>query len=199
MLKFHWKYTKNTTDISKIKLLKQDWPTCWWYSVLNNFQLQTNMLLSKRDIREFREYSIDNWLDLEKWWQPILANVLLTLRWNDVKGRKPIMCYYINDLTKTRQLYQFIKMLLLWNIFQYSRSSWDDFKKDRKDLVLDKEDYAKTDKWHAVNIWLDKYRFKEYGSYGSSKYNILWITIKAFLWLLRWNDIKKSVYFFKKV
>jgi hypothetical protein len=161
--------------------------------------LQTRIQLSDRDEIDFFRYAVKCGLDLDNWWQQLIANIFFTKRWNDVKKREMVIVYYIDHINRIPVFRKFAKLLLLWNIFQYARSSWKDFKKDREDLVLDSTNYAKTDKRHAVNMGIDWLRFKEYGSYWSSKYNFLWIPFRNFFWLLRHKDIKESVYFFKKV
>ncbi len=198
--KFRTQYSPNKVDKTSMELLEQKWPTCWLYANLNNFILQTGIQLTNLDAVELLIYLRNKGINLKKGKATLYGIILFTERWNARDNRK-VKCYYINNLTKKKELYQFAKLLSLGNVVMYARTAWWDFKKDRQDKVLNWTDYEKTDSWHAVNIWSDKAnkRLIEYWSYGKSKYNILGVTYKAFLGLMKNSDIKKSVYFYKLI
>lgn len=195
-LRNDWIKNKNNNEE---KLLKQIWPTCWLISILNNFLLNNKAVFTQENLEIYLKYVADLWINIEsKWWNITIWSILFTEYWNDVLKNRPIRAYYINDITTRSGLRKFAKMLSNWNIFVYSRSSGFDFNLDKKDLVLDQEDYRETDSRHAVNIWIWKdWLLKEYGSYWDSKYNILWITPKSFAGLLKNKDIRKSVFIIK--
>lgn len=182
------------------KLLKQSWPTCWLISFLNNFILNNDVKITNSFQKKYIKYIKWLWIDVEnKWWHPLYSALLFTEYWNDVLQKDPIVVYYIEDISQWEWLTQFVKMMHNHNIFQYTRSSWLDFKEDRKDFLINQTDYEDTDSWHAVNIGRWEYwNLKEYWSYWEdNKYNILWITPKAFAGLLKNDDLKKTVYIVK--
>lgn len=193
---------KNENKIDEKKLLIQYGPTCWIISILNNFIMNTGGKFTKSDQKKFLKYLDGKWVNTDKWWIQLISLAYFTEYWNDVLKRKPIIGYYLNDLTNKKEFSIFCRLLAKNNVFGYSRESWDWFKEDRKDGVLDQLDWKDSEKGHAVNICLDKEnnRLKELGSYGDdSKYNILWINLDSFLSLLRKWDIRQSVYLIKYI
>jgi hypothetical protein len=186
-LKVIKKFKPRKIEISRKSLYKQTAGNCWIYSVMNNWYLNLSINVDEEKFIEYMKlYGLD------------------TDRGNDYKISWPIFCNYFQEhslrfyeLDVLEDTKLFAKLLKAWYCFVYTRDCHDSVLRDIRD---DKEidDIIKSRwAWHAVNLWFENGKLKEYGSWweNSPYNNFVYGTTDVFIKSVREWAISSKVYF----
>ena len=161
-LKYIDKFSPRKIEIQKKSMYTQTAGNCRIYSVLNNLYLNTGIITAEKN---FIDYMKTFWLNTDTG--------------NTYETSAPLLCSflekeniraYVVDVMKDTKL--FAKLLKSWYSFVYTRDCHDNVLQDIKDNKEIDEIIQSRWRRHAVNICFEKWKLKEYGSWGdSSVYN----------------------------